>query len=110
MRERYCKICGGWHNLKAWPHNCLPERNWNRSDLASPMVIRDDMDPVQSMADGKTYTSKRAMRAGYRRAGVIEVGDDPSVLDPKPFVPPPVDEAGINAAVETAFSQMGYGA
>jgi hypothetical protein len=109
MRERYCKVCGGWHQLDRWPGNCLPERP-QRSDLPGPMVIRDTMDPVQSMQDGKMYDSKRAMRAHYRRAGVIEVGDDPSVLDPKPRPLPPVDEAGINAAVETAFSQMGYGA
>lgn len=109
MRERYCKVCGGWHQLDRWPHNCLPERP-QRSDLPGPMVIRDTMDPVQSMQDGKMYDSKRAMRAHYRRAGVIEVGDDPSVMDPKPRPLPPVDEAGINAAVETAFSQMGYGA
>lgn len=37
-----------------------------RSDLASPMLIRDFDEPVQSMADGKWYTSKRALSRSAR--------------------------------------------
>lgn len=110
MRERFCKVCRGWHKLDAWPHNCLPERNWNRSDFSAPMVITDTMDPVQSMLDGKLYDSKAALRATYRRAGVVEVGNDPSVLEPKPFQRPKPDRKEIQAAVGKAFSQAGLGA
>lgn len=110
MRERWCKCCGGWHHLDAWPHNCLPERNWNRSDLPAPMVIGDSMDPVQSMLDGKLYDSKAALRATYKQAGVVEVGNDSSVLEPKPFKKPKPDRKAIKAAVGKAFSQAGLGA
>ena len=49
-----------------------------RSDLPIPMISRDQMDPVQSMLDGKMYDSKSALRSTYRQAGVIEVGNDPA--------------------------------
>jgi hypothetical protein len=76
MRERYCKVCTGWHDIEAWPHNCLPERNWNRSEHSAPHVITDAMAPVQSQLDGKMYDSKAALRRTYKQAGVIEVGND----------------------------------
>lgn len=110
MRQRFCKVCEGWHEIDAWPHNCMPERNWNRSDLPGPMVIRDTMDPVQSMLDGKMYDSKANLRATYRAAGVTEVGNDPSIVNPKPFKKPRPDRQAIKAAVGKAFSQAGLGA
>lgn len=110
MRERYCKVCQGWHQPDAWPHNCMPERNWNRSHLPAPGVIIDTMAPVQSMLDGKMYDSKSALRATYKAAGVTEVGNDSSVLDPKPFRKPKPDRKAIKAAVGKAFSQAGLGA
>lgn len=88
----------------------MPERNWNRSDLPGPMVIRDTMDPVQSMLDGKMYDSKANLRATYRAAGVTEVGNDPSIVNPKPFKKPRPDRQAIKAAVGKAFSQAGLGA
>lgn len=110
-RERFCKICRGWHDLdKPWPDNCLPERNWTRSDLASPMLIRDGMDPVQSQLDGKMYESKSALRQTYKQAGVVEVGNDSSVIDPKPYRKPRPRREDINASVSKALSQAGFGA
>lgn len=49
----------------------------NRSDLPSPLVMRDTFDqPVQSMADGKLYTSKRGLSASHRAGGYIELGNE----------------------------------
>lgn len=39
-------------------------------------VISDTMDPVRSMADGKTYDSKSRYRAEVRARGFIEVGNE----------------------------------
>jgi len=49
-----------------------------RSSLPAPMIIGDTMDPVQSQVTGRFYTSKSALRAEYRRHGVVEVGNDPA--------------------------------
>lgn len=81
-----------------------------RSHLPAPQVIGDTMDPVQSMLDGKLYDSKSRLRATYREAGVVEVGNDPSVTDPKPFRKPKPDRKAIRASLERAASRVGLGA
>lgn len=115
-RERLCRCCGGWHDIERWPHNCLPERNYAASDLPAPRIIGDTIEPTQSMVDGKYYTSKAAIRATYMPSGnaegkrYVEVGNDSSVMDPKPFKKPAPDRKAIKAAVGKALSQTGFGA
>ncbi len=115
-RERLCRACGGWHDIERWPHNCLPERNYAASDLPAPMLMNDSMEPTQSMVDGHFYTSKAALRATYKPSGnregkrYTEVGDDSSVVNPKPFKKPKPDQNAIKAAVGKALSQVGLGA
>ena len=62
------------------------------------------------MLDGKMYDSKANLRSTYRQAGVVEVGNDSSVVEPKPFVKPKPDRNAIKASVHKAFSQAGLGA
>ena len=47
-----------------------------RSHLPTPYVIGDHLPDVLSHADGKVYSSKSAMRKGYKAAGVVELGND----------------------------------
>lgn len=116
MRERFCRVCGGWHDIERWPHNCLPGRNYAASDLPAPSVVSDTIEPTQSMVDGRYYTSKAAIRATYLPSGnkegkrYVEVGNDSSVLNPKPHTKPKPDRQAIKAAVGKAFSQAGLGA
>lgn len=115
-RERLCRCCGGWHDIERWPHNCMPERNLAASDLPAPMLVNDTMEPTQSMVDGQYYTSKAALRATYKPSGnkegkrYVELGNDSSVLEPKPYKKPAPDRKQIKAAVGKAFSQAGFGA
>lgn len=57
-------------------------RHDRRSGLPCPQLIRDFDEPVQSMADGKFYTSKRALAASHRASGnphgqdFIELGNE----------------------------------
>jgi hypothetical protein len=46
-----------------------------RSGLPAPRIIQDGIE-MTSMLDGKTYTSKSALRATYRANGVEEVGNE----------------------------------
>lgn len=78
-----------------------------RSDLPCPLIMSDIMDPVQSQVDGKIYDSKSAIRAGYKAAGVTEVGNDPARL--KPFVRPKTDRKAIKATVEKAVARFNRG-
>jgi len=75
----------------------LPAR---RSDLPCPYLASDTMEPVQSMVDGQFYTSKAKMRASYRAAGVVEVGNDPARLKPK--AKPEPDHKAIRQSLKKA--------
>jgi len=110
MTERFCRVCKGWHPVGEIPHNCLPERILSASDLPAPHFISDTMEPVQSQIDGRIYDSKHTLRASYKQAGVVEVGNDSSVVAPKPFNKPKPDRNEIKGSVAKAFSQAGLGA
>ena len=79
----------------------------NRSTLPAPHLLRDEMPPTQSMASGKMYDSKSAIRAEYKRLGLREIGND--VLTAPPPMKRPRRE-DIKAAVGRAFSKAGLGA
>ena len=81
-----------------------------RADLAAPGVISDTMKPVKSMLDGRMYDSKAALRATYKAAGVVEVGNDSSVKNPKFMEKKKVSRADVQASVSKAFSRAGLGA
>lgn len=72
-----------YEEIRAVREEIAFQRRRNQGDLAAPMVIRDTMDPVQSMLDGKMYDSKRKLRRTYREGGVEEVGNDPAYTDPE---------------------------
>lgn len=61
--------------------NVSPKPRGERSGLAMPMILSDKIEPVQSMADGKTYDTMSALRRTYRADGnpqgveYTEVGD-----------------------------------
>jgi len=106
-RERFCKVCKGWHELDKWPYECMPERVQSKSSLPTPMISLDTMDAVQSQLDGKFYDSKSALRATYKAAGVTEVGNDSSVTDPKPFKRPKPDRKAIRESIGKAVNRVG---
>lgn len=52
----------------------------------APFVHQDEMEPMQSMADCKFYTSKSKYRQSIKELGFIEVGNDVDGFKPKnPF-------------------------
>ena len=55
----------------------------------APFIRTDGMDPIRSMADGRTYDSRSAYYASVRSAGCEIVGDDAAG-----FGRPPGYEAG----------------
>lgn len=84
---------------------------WNRD--APPVLPRidtsDDQEPLVSMADGQTYTSKAKMRESYKAAnnpqGVnyVEVGHQTRNANPVKRKP---DRAAIKDAVQRAESTL----
>jgi hypothetical protein len=108
FREAWNRI--DWSKPIVPQHPERPDFREGRSPtLTTPAFLRDGMDPVQSMATGKFYDSKSAIRAEYKALGLTEVGNDSSVLNPKPFQKPRPDRTQIKAAVGKAFSRAGLG-
>jgi len=117
-RERLCKVCRNWHELDAWPHNCMKAAP-NRSELPAPMLIRDNMDETRSMLDGKVYDSKSSLRKTYKQAGVVEVGNDSSYTDTAGITARETKAVkekkakhrkAVSQTVEKALSRAGLGA
>lgn len=84
-----------------------PQHEPARSNLPFPRIMSDVMAPVQSMLDGKLYESKSALRATYRAAGCVEVGNDPARF--RPFVKPKPDRRKIKEALEKATARFNRG-
>jgi len=57
-----------------------------RSHLSTPMISNDNIE-VRSQTNGRMYTSKSALRAEYRRAGVTEVGNEKMSSKPRDYKP-----------------------
>lgn len=94
-----------------WSKDLMPKRKPQRpparSDLPCPLVITDEMTPVQSMLDGKLYSSKSALRATYKRAGVTEVGNDPARFKTRSKQQP--DRKQIKTTLEKAEARFNRG-
>jgi hypothetical protein len=63
-------------------------------------IVNDELpEPLESMADGKMYTTKTALRASYKRRGLEEVGN----MKPESYVKkpegPPIEEYERDVAV-----------
>lgn len=99
------------YRLIDWSKDLAPVRKPDiapaRSDLPCPLVISDVMDPVQSMLDGKYYTSKSALRATYQKAGVVEVGNDPARFKTRTKKKP--DPNAIKTTLEKAEARFNRG-
>jgi len=78
-----------------------------RSALPMPMIISDEMEPVEQV-DGKFYTSKSAFRAVGRANGLIEIGTEKLKPRPRNQDPPNADRDRTDA-IGRAIAQYRYG-
>lgn len=101
------------------PAECWEARNTirtARSDFPLPMInTSDSTEPLVSMADGKTYTSKRAMRDSYKASNnpkgedYVEVGNDPDYIVPAPRQPLQPKKEDFLVAIEKAEAAINRG-
>src|SRR5690606_4751880 len=82
-----------------------------KSSMACPYIVRPFSEPVQSMADGKSYDDPHSLRASYKAAnnplGVdfSEVGNE----DITKFTPPQRDRKADREAIERAINDVENG-
>ena len=86
-------------------------RKVNQGEVACPMVISDSLGVhgVQSMLDGKHYDSKSRLRATYRAAGFVEVGNDVDTTRnkaPGSYMERDAKQREVKAAVGKALSAV----
>ena len=82
-----------------------------RSGLPCPMVIRDSMDDIQSMADGRIYDSKSALRRSYTAEGNPQGRDYQEIggTEIEPAGRASVDKKAVRDAVDKAMHDVETG-
>ena len=82
-----------------------------RSGFPCPMVIRDSMDSIQSMADGRIYDSKSALRKSYTADGNPQGRDYQEIggTEIEPAGRAKVDKKGIRDALDRAMHDVETG-
>lgn len=94
MRKSYIQIGG-----------VLYEKGSEPREPAGPMVM-PDIQPYTSMIDGSTITSRSKHREHLRAHGYQEVGNDPSLLAPRPPALPDVNPAGRKELIRSQIAAM----
>lgn len=61
--ERLCRVCKGWHQMDAWPSECIGHYESHLGKQRShavplPAFRRDHMDPLWHPLDQRTYDSR----------------------------------------------------
>jgi hypothetical protein len=108
MRQRYCRVCGGWHELDRWPHNCMPEVAGAPSDkLPVPMFISDTMDATEHPCDGKRYDSKVQFRRVTKAHGCVEIGNDPGRF--RKLQKQTIDRSAVRDSIQKAKARVARG-
>ena len=106
-KANYLKI--DWQPL---PPDDKPIRQRSaRSGFPCPMVIRDSMDDIQSMADGRIYDSKSALRKSYTADGNPQGRDYQEIggTEIEPAGRAKVDKKGIRDALDRAMHDVETG-
>lgn len=89
------------------------QRRPKQGELCAPMVIGDSQPQMMSMTNGQYYDSKSELRKEYKRAGVVEVGNEKQSPN-KDWVEVQnkrkKQKQEIRGALRKAHSQMGFGA
>jgi hypothetical protein len=82
-----------------------------RSGFPCPMVIRDSMDDIQSMADGRVYDSKSALRRSYTADGNPQGRDYQEIggTEIEPAGRASVDKKALRDAVDKAMHDVETG-
>ncbi|MFE3836917.1 hypothetical protein [Pseudogemmobacter sonorensis] len=83
-RQRLCRVCGGWHRLDAWPHNCRSEAPRRNRDLAAPQLApRFDEFRTGLTETAEIIGDRRSKREFMDRHDLVE-WDDGVQPDPGP--------------------------
>lgn len=73
----------------------VPASQFARPPSVFPAIVRDQMDALTHMGNGKTYDSKSQFRRATKELGLVEIGNDN--IQPRKSELPPVRESVAEA-------------
>lgn len=82
-RTRLCKVCGGWHRMSAWPHNCRREAP-PRANLAAPMLAPRFDAFVAGSHDAPVVINDRRDKREYMEVRDLVEFDEGVAPEPEP--------------------------
>ena len=97
----------GWVELNDDYYRYLPDANSPKDGSAN--VISDHMPETRHMADGKYYDSKSKFRQVTKAHGCIEVGNDSSIVNPKPRAPIQLDRRQRREDIQRSIYELKNG-
>ena len=115
--KKFCRVSQTWLDASEYNRRYADyeERVFmkqpSQGELCAPMLIGDGMKSIQSMTNGEYYDSKSELRKEYKRAGVIEVGNDVQMKKSEPtYYEKKKAKEQRRGSVAKALSKMGFGA
>lgn len=115
--KKYCRVSGTWLDAAEYDRRYADYEEMafqarpRQGELCAPMLIRDETRAVMSMTNGRIYDSKSELRKEYRRAGVIEVGNETPMKKAEPTSYERREaRKKRRGSIERALSQAGFGA
>ena len=115
--KKFCRVSQTWLDPEEHARRYAEyeervfQRQPSQGQLSAPMLISDTNKPVMSMTNGQIYDSKSELRKEYRRAGVVEVGNDvPTKRAEKTRDEKRVAREKRRGSIAKALSYHGFGA
>jgi hypothetical protein len=115
--KKYCRVSQTWLDAEEYDRRyanydeMVFQRQPSQGQLCAPRIITDGMKPIQSMTNGQMYDSKSALRKEYKRANVIEVGNDVQMKKDEPSISEKqLAKERRKGSVARALSKAGFGA
>lgn len=90
MASRYCRVCGGWHDLNEnWPRECAGHfaSHYTGNALGIDIQVVRDTPAYRSMIDGSLIDGRKRHRDHLKAHNCIEVGNDTSHMKRPPPAP-----------------------
>ena len=98
-----------------WAGGCVRDlllqrvaKDYDVATNATPEQIRRLFGRGRTLAIGAAFGVITVL--GSKAAGMVEVGNDSSVTDPKPYKRPKIKREDVKVSVDKAFSRAGLGA
>jgi hypothetical protein len=103
MAERFCRVCGGWHDLnEPWPDACMGHYRRHKENESGQII--KDIEPYKGVGipGNPIIGGRKQHRDAMRAHGLVELGNEK--VTRKPLEAPP----GLAQDILRSAQQMGH--